>query len=79
MSTGPEHPATSGRAGHEDRRDYVDRDVVAPEPLAREGEYTDHDLASDDPTDEREGEYTDSDVGPDDADPPVGSYTDRDG
>jgi hypothetical protein len=80
MTTGREpggHDPT-GRAGHEHDRDYVDKDVDGPEPVEREGDYTDSDVVSDAPTVEREGEYTDSDVGPDDTDPPVGSYTDRD-
>jgi len=76
MST-PEHP--DRHAGHESDRDYVDRDVAADEPLAREGGYTDHDVRSDAPAFEREGEYTDSDVGPDDTEPPTGSYITHDG
>ncbi len=67
-----------GRAGHEHDRDYVDRDVSGPEPVEREGDVTDRDVAPAAPTEEREGEYTDSDVGPDDTDPPPGSYTARD-
>ncbi len=68
-----------GRAGHEQDPDYVDKDSAGPEPVQREGEFVDHDVDPGAPTFEREGEYTDSDVGPGDTDPPVGSYTDRDG
>ena len=75
MSAGP---GSGGRAGHEHDRDYVDKDVDGPEPVEREGDFTDKDVAPAVPTEEREGEYTDSDVGPDDTDPPKGSYTDRD-
>ncbi len=82
-STGPD---PTGRAGHEHDRDYVDKDVDGDidgdvdgsEPVEREGDFTDKDVAPATSTEEREGEYTDSDVGPDDTDPPVGSYTDRD-
>ena len=67
-----------GRAGHEHDRDVVDKDVDGPEPVQREGDYADTDVAPAVPTAEREGEYTDSDVGPDDTDPPEGSYVSRD-
>ncbi len=78
MSTGREPGGTdpTARAGHEHDRDYVDKDNVGAEPVEREGDYADKDVATDAPTAEREGEYTDSDVGPDDTDPPEGSYTD---
>jgi hypothetical protein len=80
MSTGPsgEGPVSGGRAGHEHDRDYVDKDNLGPEPVEREGDYTDKDVPSDEPTVEREGEYTDKDVDAGDTDPPKGSYTDRD-
>lgn len=80
MTTGPgsgDHDPAR-RAGHEHDRDYVDKDVSGTEPVEREGDYTDTDVAPATPSAEREGEYTDSDVGPDDTDPPQGSYTDRD-
>jgi hypothetical protein len=79
MSTDPPGgPRSSGRAGHEHDRDFVDKDVDGPDPVQREGDFTDTDVTPAAPTQEREGEYTDSDVGPDDTDPPKGSYVSRD-
>ena len=79
MSTGSGHEHDPHRrAGHEHDRDFVDKDVDGPEPVQREGDFTDKDVAPADPSAEREGEYTDSDVGPDDTDPPKGSYTSKD-
>jgi hypothetical protein len=78
MSTDPHGHDPSRRAGHEHDRDYVDKDNTGSEPVEREGDFTDKDVAPAAPTEEREGEYTDSDVGPDDTDPPKGSYVSRD-
>ena len=75
---GPHGHDPTRRAGHEHDRDYVDKDNAGVEPVEREGDYADKDVATDAPTAEREGEYTDVDVDAGDTDPPQGSYTDRD-
>ena len=75
MTTG----SSGGRAGHEHDRDDVDKDVSGSEPVERDGDYTDTDVAADVPTVEREGDYTDTDLA---ADVPTGEregeYTDKD-
>ena len=53
-----------GRAGHESDRDFVDKDVQAPEETEREGEFVDKDVNPDSPQFEREGDFTDKDVAP---------------
>jgi hypothetical protein len=67
-----------GRAGHEDDRDFVDKDVQAPEELAREGEFVDKDVDPDAPDFEREGDFTDKDVTEADTDTQPRSFTAKD-
>ncbi len=69
---------TAGRAGHESDPDYVDKDVVQPPAVGREGEYVDRDVDPGAPDATREGDYTDKDVSEDDTDTPPSSYVSRD-
>ena len=66
------------RAGHEHDPDYVDKDVVQPPAVQREGEYVDRDVDPGAPDATREGDYTDKDVTDDDTDTPPSSYVSRD-
>lgn len=76
MTGGPERP--HGRAGHEEDREFVDKDVAADPDVEREGAFVDKDVAVDAPAAEREGDYTDKDVAEDDPGTPPSSYVAKD-
>jgi hypothetical protein len=79
MSSGPQDAGRPhARAGHEDDRDYVDKDVEQAPGTEREGDYADKDVDDAAPDATREGDYTDKDVTDDDTDTPPSSYVSSD-